>query len=536
MPIEQGLAALRPREIARALHRRLVAIFVIASLTAVAAGLVFFAAGLDFSPHQRRVVFWAIAPTAMVPMVAAELLAIRWQVRPIRTFLEALADQEDAARPLAGAALVRALNMPLLAAIRVFTVHAPAFIVPTTLLALLANEYLYLDLEGWQFLLMWVTTAIFTAGHAIYEYFAVAAAVKPIVPLTRRYAGALSPAMASRIIPLNTKRKLLLVFFFVAIVPLFTLGATTLLKFHRVLWLHKVEDLMRVMAPLEAWTAMLIAASLGVTLVMAALLAREIASETGALAKAMKRVESGQLDVRLDVTTTDEFADLYDGFNRMTAGLLERERLRDAFGRYVAPEIAEEVMRTGVHMGGSTVKASVLFADIRGFTALSEQMKPSEIVGLLNRYFAAVEPAIREEGGFINKFGGDSLLAVFGAPVPRTDHAARAVRSALGMRAALAAFNAREGAEGRPPLRIGIGVSSGEMVAGSVGTPDRMEYTVIGDVVNVASRIQALNKEWGTDILVSADSMDQVEGGVAGVPMPAALVQGKSAPLQVFAI
>jgi adenylate cyclase len=286
---------------------------------------------------------------------------------------------------------------------------------------------------------------------------------------------------------------------------------------------------------------MLFLSSLCVTLVMSALLAREVSSATETLVRAMKRVEGGKLDERLAVTSTDEFADMYEGFNRMTKGLLERERLRDAFGRYVAPAIAEDVMRDGVSMGGETVSASVLFADIRGFTDMSERMKPAAIVGLLNRYFAAVEPAILAEGGFINKFGGDSLLAVFGAPVPQGDHVERAVRAALGMRGALAAFNAREEAEGRVGLRIGVGVNCGEMVAGSVGTPNRMEYSVIGDVVNVAARIQALNKEWGTDILVSAEVVERIKAAGMAMDvdvkaMPPATVQGKSAPLEVYAL
>jgi adenylate cyclase len=220
----------------------------------------------------------------------------------------------------------------------------------------------------------------------------------------------------------------------------------------------------------------------------------------------------------------------------MTNGLRERERLRYAFGCYVAPEVADEVMCHGVSLGGEIVNASVLFADIRGFTALSERMTPDEVVGLLNRYFAAVEPAIRAEEGWINKFGGDSLLAVFGAPVSQTDHATHAVRAALGMRAALAEFNARQREAGGPVLRIGIGIDCGDLVAGSVGSPERMEYTVIGDVVNVASRIEGLNKKWGTDILISADVHATIDVDVPVNAMQPAEVQGKAEPVQVYAL
>ncbi|NUQ72727.1 MAG: adenylate/guanylate cyclase domain-containing protein [Polyangiaceae bacterium] len=528
---------MHPRELGRALERRVLAIFAVSSLISIIVGLVFFISGLDFTAHQRRLVFFAIAPLATLFMVLVEVIAVRRLVRPIRAYLDSIdrpgepAPGENAAR-----ALVRLLNLPLFSTIRVLAVHAPAFGIPTTLLVIVANRYLYLNLEDWQFLLMWATMLIFTAAHAIYEYFAVAAAVRPMIPVMKRYAGELPPEAAARIIPLNTKRKLLFVFSFVALVPAFALGATVLIKVHRMLFILGVRDPLLFMAPLEAWVGLLFGSSCGVTLVMAALLAREVSSATTSLVRAMKRVERGELDVHLDVTSTDEFADLYEGFNRMSKGLLERERLHDAFGRYVGQAIAEDIMRRGVSMGGATVNAAVLFADIRGFTEMSERMKPAEVVGLLNRYTAAMEPAILEAGGFINKFGGDSLLAIFGAPVPQPDHAERAVRAALGMREGLAAFNAREKAEGRRELRIGVGVSCGEMVAGSVGTPNRMEYTVIGDVVNVAARIQALNKELGTDILVSAEVYERVKDRVKARAMPPASVQGKSAPLHVYAI
>lgn len=537
--VPRSLAALPPRELGRALERRALAVFAISSLAAILAGLVFFASGLDFTPHQRRLVFFAIAPLATVFMAFVEVVTIRRLVRPIRAFLDAVGETDPKKQPnedMAARAVVRLLNLPLLSTLRVLTVHAPAFGIPTTLLAFVANRYLYLNLEDWQFLLMWATMLIFTGAHAIYEYFAVAAAVRPLVPVVKRYSGQLSPDALGRIIPLGTKRKLLFVFCFVALVPAFALGATVLIKVHRMLFILGVDNALGFMAPLEAWVGLLFFSSCGVTLVMSALLAREVSMATTNLVRAMKRVERGELDVRLDVTTTDEFADMYEGFNRMTKGLVERSRLHDAFGRYVGQAIAEDVMRRGVSMHGATINAAVLFADIRGFTEMSERMTPAEVVGLLNRYTAAMEPSILEVGGFINKFGGDSLLAIFGAPVPQPDHAERAVKAALGMRDALAAFNARERAEGRRDIRIGVGVNCGEMVAGSVGTPNRMEYTVIGDVVNVAARIQALNKEYGTDILVSSEVFERVKERVSGRAMPPATVQGKSAPLQVYAI
>lgn len=220
----------------------------------------------------------------------------------------------------------------------------------------------------------------------------------------------------------------------------------------------------------------------------------------------------------------------------MVKELMERERLRDAFGRYIAQELADDVMQHGVSLGGREVHASVLFADIRDFTALSGQMSAEEVVQLLNRYFTAVEPAIKEEGGWINKFGGDSLLAVFGVLIPQPDHIGHAVDAALKMRAALDRFNAEQEKAGQQRLRIGIGIHCGTMVAGSVGSRERMEFTVIGDVVNMASRIEGLNKQWGTDILVSSQVAAALGNRHTLEAMPATRVHGIADPIRVFAV
>ena len=218
------------------------------------------------------------------------------------------------------------------------------------------------------------------------------------------------------------------------------------------------------------------------------------------------------------------------------ANLRLRARLNDAFGRFISPEIAKEVLRRGASLGGTTVIATVLFADIRGFTSLSETLTPQDVVGFLNRYFAVMEPAIASEGGWINKFGGDSLLAVFGTPTPYPDHAARAVRAAQNMRVALARLNEEQARNGRPIVRFGVGVHSGELVAGNVGSPTRMEYTIIGDMVNTTQRIDEPNKTWETDILISEQAYSLLGAGYSARAMPPAMVKGKSKPIQVYAL
>ncbi len=214
----------------------------------------------------------------------------------------------------------------------------------------------------------------------------------------------------------------------------------------------------------------------------------------------------------------------------------ERKQLEDAFGRYVGPDVVERVLEQRERPSDTMVVGSVLFADIRAFTALAEQLTSAEVVGLLNRYFATVEPIINENGGWIAKFAGDSLMAVFGVPDFEPDHALRAARAAWGIRSALAEFNLEQRLLHGPELRIGIGVACGEMVAGSVGSHEHMEYTVIGDTVNVAARLEALTKRLGVDILISDPVYQSVRSEVEAEAMPLLSIRGKSMPVQTYAL
>ena len=180
----------------------------------------------------------------------------------------------------------------------------------------------------------------------------------------------------------------------------------------------------------------------------------------------------------------------------MVEGLDERERLREAFGAYVDPGLAERVLREGSDLEGEDVEVSVLFLDIRDFTMFAETAQPNEVVSMLNSFWELTVPILLAHGGHANKFIGDGLLAVFGAPDRLRDHATRAV---------LAACEIAELVHGRYGERIGvgIGVNSGSVIAGTVGGGGRVEFTVIGDVVNTASRVEAATRETGDDVLIT---------------------------------
>jgi adenylate cyclase len=247
---------------------------------------------------------------------------------------------------------------------------------------------------------------------------------------------------------------------------------------------------------------------------------------------AMARVERGELDAGCPVVSTDEIGAATEGFNRMLDGLREREAIKETFGRYVTPEVRDEILAGRVSVEGEQREVTVLFADLRDFTPWVESSEPRQVVRDLNGYFAEMESAIRAHDGLVLQFIGDEIEAVFGAPVRAPDHAARAVRAALDMRARLAKFNA-----GRArPLRHGIGVHTGSVLAGAIGSRERLSYALVGDTVNLASRIQGLTKDVGADILVSATTARDLDGAVTLQPLPAVRVKGRSAEVEVFRV
>ncbi|MDX6670235.1 MAG: adenylate cyclase [Solirubrobacteraceae bacterium] len=245
----------------------------------------------------------------------------------------------------------------------------------------------------------------------------------------------------------------------------------------------------------EGATLFLVAIGLGVGLLAIVLAARSVADPLAAVRRAAARVEAGDYEARVPVDDASEVGLLEAGFNRMAAGLGERERLRDLFGRHVGEEVARAAMESGARLGGEERQVAALFVDLVGSTALAVRRPPSEVVELLNRFFRAVVETVEAHGGLVNKFQGDAALCVFGAPVDRPAPAADALAAARDLRRRL-------GAE-LPDVDVGIGVSAGTAVAGNVGAERRFEYTVIGDPVNEAARLCDLAKQRPERLLAS---------------------------------
>lgn len=214
-----------------------------------------------------------------------------------------------------------------------------------------------------------------------------------------------------------------------------------------------------------------------------------------------------------------------------------RDRAMDLFSRFVSPSVVEEIMARGAILEGEEAEATVLFADVRGFTSRCEGMPPSEVFNLLNRFFGEMVAIVFAERGLLDKYIGDAVMAVFGVPIRSRDHAAHAVRAALAMIARLEELNA-EGYFGDDPIRIGIGIHTGPLMAGHVGCLERMEYTVMGDTVNVASRLQSLTKEYGVPILVSEATRVAITGQDTPVfrELDLVKVRGRTASLRIHAV
>jgi adenylate cyclase len=260
------------------------------------------------------------------------------------------------------------------------------------------------------------------------------------------------------------------------------------------------------------------------------LAARATADPIKGVARAMARVHKGEYSTRVPVYDGTEIGRLQVGFNEMVAGLEEREQIRAAFGRYVDPDIAEHILSEGTSLAGEEIELSMLFLDIRNFTGFAEQTPAPKVVGTINRLFERAVPAIRDNGGHVDKFVGDGLLAVFGAPRRLENHAAAAVSAALDIADAVED-------EFAGSLSVGIGVNTGTVVAGNVGGAGRFEFSVIGDPVNVAARIESATRQTGDTVLISGRTRELIgEMSVELVERPAIELKGKTGAVALYGV
>ena len=302
-------------------------------------------------------------------------------------------------------------------------------------------------------------------------------------------------------------------------------------------WRVLAVDLDPVLRPFERISGAL---ALGgfVTLLLAALashlVAKGLAGPVRSLMEAAGRVAEGDYGANVELARKDELGRLADSFNEMTEGLRLKEQYRGVLDKVVSKDVAEELIEGGIELGGETRNVAVLFADIRGFTALTEGMAPEDVITLINSCMEKMSGAIEAEGGVVDKYVGDELMAVFGAPVSRGDDAGRAVRAAILIQEGLADLNKRRRAEGADAIGVGVGVNSGKAVAGNMGSSNRLNYTVLGEAVNLASRLCAIAP--AGEVYISEATAGEVNSTLSVEPIGVHQLKGFSKDCHVFRV
>ncbi len=281
-----------------------------------------------------------------------------------------------------------------------------------------------------------------------------------------------------------------------------------------------------------------------VGMVISFLLATVLVAPVRRMVAAMRQIGEGELDVKVHTSSNDEIGLLAANFNDMAEGLREKERIRSIMDKVVSKEIAEEMLKGEIKLGGETRIITMFFSDIRRFTSISESLSPENLIIMLNEYLSVMNGIIDEEGGVVDKFIGDAIMALFGAPIPLTDDdgnpydSEAAVRASLFMLKALEEFNKKRRESNEQELTIGIGLNTGPVVAGNMGSEQRMNYTVLGDGVNLASRLEGTTKVYGVPIVISESTYEAIQNKERYYFRELDLIKvvGKTQPVKIYEV
>lgn len=278
--------------------------------------------------------------------------------------------------------------------------------------------------------------------------------------------------------------------------------------------------------------------SLGIALIGAQILAKRVSRSLDALYKNMKEIADGNLDSHIELDSQDEFAELANSINEMVLGLKEREKMKMSFARYVSKHVLDTILTTDTTMKfeGERRKITILFTDIRQFTNLSEKLAPEKIVSLLNEYFETMIDTIFKYHGTLDKFLGDGMMVEFGAPLEDPNQELHAVQAAVEMQQSLKLLCEKWRAQGKPELQMGIGIHTGYAVVGNIGSEKRMEYTAIGDTVNVASRLEQATKSLNVDIIISQTTYEYVKDIFDCKDMGPLAIAGRTEEINVYTV
>ena len=273
-----------------------------------------------------------------------------------------------------------------------------------------------------------------------------------------------------------------------------------------------------------------------ITLKLNVLVGNSILNPIGELLGVVERVKGGDFSQRIRVLSNDEIGILGDAGNDMIRGLEDREKIRDTFGKYVTPEIRDQILAGQIPLNGERRMATLVFSDLRDFTSYVEKNPSEEVISSMRAYFTAMQKAISAHQGLVLQYVGDEVEAVFGVPLRHVDHADKAVLAALEMRKSLEKLNQHRMKQGKAIFRHGIGICTGEVLAGNTGSEDRLSYALIGDTVNLASRIQGLTKTFHCDILVSEETVKMLKHSFHIQQELPQSVKGYSRPITVYRV
>jgi class 3 adenylate cyclase len=308
---------------------------------------------------------------------------------------------------------------------------------------------------------------------------------------------------------------------------------------------HKADEgfmvyaipLLKTVEPFQRIRLILILATLATitaAVILGFFLSRGLSAPILELVKATEKVAHGKYDFQVRISARDEWRTLGDAFNNMVRDLFLKEKYRDVLDKAVSPEVAAEMLKGSLFLGGENRIVTTLFADIRGFAAMTEGMDPREVISLLNDYLEGAGAAIEAEQGVVDKYIGDQVMAIFGAPVFHADDAQRAVRAALRMQETIGDLNRSRRASGKPEISVGIGINTGLVVAGNMGSGNRLNYTVLGEPVNLAARLCSIAR--AGEILVSSSTLEAAGPDVDAQPMPTVSLKGLSNPVSISVV
>lgn len=279
---------------------------------------------------------------------------------------------------------------------------------------------------------------------------------------------------------------------------------------------------------------------LSIAIFIVYLFATSLTSSISILSALIKKVGQGDFTVQskqyIKTLFSDETTDLAENFDKMTVGLLEREKVKNILNKFHGQAITEDLLNKELKVGGEKKEVVVFFSDIRGFTAYSESHSPEEVVSMLNEYLELMVGIITKRGGIVDKFIGDAIMAVWGAPKGSESDAHNAVMACIEMRESLAKLNETRIQRGQEPILIGMGLHTGLAISGIIGSHEKMEYTIIGDTVNMTSRLEASTKTMGTDLLISNEVVNKVKDKILIEKAGAVSVKGKVAPIDLYKV